>query len=291
MERVALVLVVLAVVGCGSTDNRSGNGAAEGDLHTVRSRDGTTIAAQVSGSGPVLVLVHGTTADHTRWAPVLRQLAEHFTVYAMDRRGRGDSGDADAYSIRQEFEDVAALVDSIGEPVVLLGHSYGALCSLEAALLTDNIDRLVLYEPPIPVAGRFEPPGEPEKLERLLKEGDKEGVVTTFFIDVVRTSPEDLKLLQSLPNWPSRVAAAHTLPRELRGAADYVFDGARWESMKVPTLLLLGGDSPTQFQAATKAVDLALPVSRVAVMPGQQHAAMNSGPEMFLDEVLKFLRE
>jgi pimeloyl-ACP methyl ester carboxylesterase len=69
MERVALVLVVLAVVGCGSTDNRSGNGAAEGDLHTVRSRDGTTIAAQVSGSGPVLVLVHGTTADHTRWAP------------------------------------------------------------------------------------------------------------------------------------------------------------------------------------------------------------------------------
>lgn len=100
-------------------------------MNRIISKDSTPIAYQQSGKGPPLVLVHGTTADHTRWAPVLQPLEEHFTLYALDRRGRGESGDADAehYSIEREFDDVAAVVDSIGEPAYLLGHSYGALCA------------------------------------------------------------------------------------------------------------------------------------------------------------------
>jgi pimeloyl-ACP methyl ester carboxylesterase len=96
------------------------------------------------------VLAHGTTADHTRWAPILPTLSKRFTIYACDRRGRGASGDGTSYALEREVEDLAAVVDGIGGPVDLLGHSYGALCSREAAALARNLRRLVLYEPPIP---------------------------------------------------------------------------------------------------------------------------------------------
>ena len=112
-----------------------------GERHggNVTSKDGTPLAYWRCGEGPPLVLVHGTAADHSRWGPVLPAFEERFTVYAVDRRGRGGSGDSDEYAVEREFEDVAAVVDSLGEPVNLLGHSYGALCALEAALLTRNV--------------------------------------------------------------------------------------------------------------------------------------------------------
>jgi pimeloyl-ACP methyl ester carboxylesterase len=64
-------------------------------MYKIQSKDGTLLACQRSGTGPPLILVHGGTADHTRWAPILPALEEHFTVYAMDRRGRGSSGDTE----------------------------------------------------------------------------------------------------------------------------------------------------------------------------------------------------
>jgi pimeloyl-ACP methyl ester carboxylesterase len=106
---------------------------------TVLSEDGTSIAVWQSGEGAPLVLVHGTTADHTRWAPVLPALEERFNVLAIDRRGRGRSGDADDYAIEREFENVAAVVEWAGDGVNLLGHSYGGVCAIEAALLTDRV--------------------------------------------------------------------------------------------------------------------------------------------------------
>jgi pimeloyl-ACP methyl ester carboxylesterase len=100
------------------------------------------------------VLVHGTAADHCRWTPVLPAFEQHFSVCAIDRRGRGGSGDpGDYYAIKREFEDISAVVNSVGEPTILLGHSYGALCALEAAPFTTNVRKLVFYEPGIEVAG------------------------------------------------------------------------------------------------------------------------------------------
>jgi pimeloyl-ACP methyl ester carboxylesterase len=258
-------------------------------MQTVRSKDGTTIAYAKSGQGKPLVLVHGTTADHTRWAPILPELEKHFTVYAVDRRGRGASGDAKDYAIDREFDDVAAVVDSIGEPVSLLGHSYGALCSLEAATRTDKVAKLVLYEPPIPTGVPIYPAGSIDRLQTLLDAGDRAGVVSTFFTQVVRMPQRELELQQSLPNWPARVAAAHTIPRELRADEAYRFDPQRVAGVHAPTLLLLGGDSPPFFHAAIDAVHAALPGSKVVVMPGQQHTAINTAPQLFLHEVLDFL--
>jgi pimeloyl-ACP methyl ester carboxylesterase len=260
-------------------------------METMTSTDGTMIAYQRSGTGPALVLVHGTTADHTRWAPVLPAFEQHFTVYAVDRRGRGGSGDAEPYSIEREFEDLVALVNSIEEPVFLLGHSYGALCSLEAARLTDYVRKLVLYEPPIPTGIEIYPSEVVTRIQAMLDAGDREGAVITFLQDIARVPAHEMEILRAAPNWPARIAAAHTVLREMRGSNEYVFEPARFTGLTTPTLLLLGGESPPFFKAAIEEVHAALPKSRVFVMAGQQHTAMNTAPELFMREVLQFLTE
>jgi len=117
---------------------------------SVVSADGTVIGFETLGDGPPMLLVHGGTATLSRWAPVQAQLAERYTVHMMDRRGRGISADeAQPYSIQREGEDVAAVLEAIGEDVYLLGHSYGALCAIEAALISGRIGRIMLYEPPM----------------------------------------------------------------------------------------------------------------------------------------------
>lgn len=257
---------------------------------TITSRDGTQIAYRRSGEGPPLVLVHGTAADHSRWSPVLSALEERFTVYAMDRRGRGGSGDSDGYVAGREFEDVAAVVDSIGEPANLLGHSYGAFCALEAALLTGNVRKLVLYDPGIEVAGEDIYPHEViERMESMLEAEDRDGVVETTMREVAGLPPETVEHLRTLPVWQARVDAAHTIPRELRAVKAYRFDPERFRHLRVPTLLLSGGDSPTAFKKAAEVVDRALPDSRIVVMPGQGHSAMDTGTDLFTAEVLHFL--
>jgi len=107
--------------------------------------------------------------------------------------------------------------------------------------------------------------------------------------EVAKVRPEDLKLLQSLPAWKARVAAAHTIPREERATRDYSFDAQRFSRLNTPTLLLIGGDSPPFLKAGNEALQRVLPDCRTVVMPGQQHAAMDTGTELFLTEVLRFL--
>jgi pimeloyl-ACP methyl ester carboxylesterase len=216
-------------------------------------------------------------------------LEARFTVHAVDRRGRGASGDAVTYAIEREFEDIAAVVDSVGQPVYLLGHSYGAVCSLEAARLSRNVRKLVLYEPPVPVGIPISPPGLIQRLQKLLDQGEREAVVTTFFRDVPRLPPQEIEILQSLPNWPARVAAAHTIPRELGIENTYRWQPERFGELHTPTLLLVGGDSPPFLKKASEAVQQALPSSQIVLMPGQQHTAMNTAPDLFLREVFAFL--
>jgi pimeloyl-ACP methyl ester carboxylesterase len=257
---------------------------------SVTSKDGTPITCWRSGQGPPLVLVHGTAADHNRWAPVLPAFEQRFTVFAVDRRGRGGSGDSEDYSVDREFEDVAAVADSLGEPPVLLGHSYGALCALEAAMLTRNIRKLVLYDPGIEVAGEEIYPREViDRLEALLEVGNRDEVVATTMRQVAGLPPETVEYMRSQPAWQARVDAAHTIPRELRAVKAYRLDPDRFADLGVPTLVLSGGDSPAALRKAGEAVDETLPDSRIVVMPGQGHAAMDTGTDLFTTEVLRFV--
>ena len=252
------------------------------------SGDGTQIAAWRGGDGPPLVLVHGAAADHSRWAPVLPALEQHFTVLAIDRRGRGESGDTDEYAIEREYEDVAAVVESAGEGVGLLGHSFGGMCAIESALLTDRVSKLVLYEPPMGFLAS--PPHVVDRLGALLEEGKRDELVAVFMREVAGLPPDQVELLRSLPAWEARLAAAHTIPREERASREYAFEPNRFRGLDVPTLFLEGGDSPAPFKAAGEAVQEALPNCRIVVLAGQRHAAMDTATELFTAEVSSFLK-
>ena len=257
-------------------------------METVVSSDGTRIAYWRSGSGTTLVLVHGTSANHTRWTSISPRFEEHFTVVALDRRGRGESGDGGEYAIAREFEDVAAVVNALEAPVILFGHSYGAMCALETALQTDRLAGLILYEPPYVVDESLYAPGQLDRLDALLATGDREGMVSAFFTEVVGVPPEQMTIVRASPAWPGRVAAAHTIVRECRAEEAYRLPLDRLRHLSIPVLLLLGGDSPPFFGKARHVLEEGLPNIRTVVMPGQQHMAMDTGPDLVVKAVLNF---
>ena len=100
----------------------------------TRSADGTSIGFVRLGSGPAVVFVHGSLSTGDDWLQVATAMTEQFTCFIMDRRGRGRSGDASDYSLDREYEDIKAVLDIVGPGTHLLGHSYGAICALGAAL-------------------------------------------------------------------------------------------------------------------------------------------------------------
>ena len=272
-------------------------GTAEATMTRVESRDGTEIAVWTSGHGPPLVLVHGAVADHTRWRPLLPHLEPHVTVHAMDRRGRGASGDAPGYAIEREFEDVAAVVDAVadasGSAADLYGHSFGGLCAFGGATLTAGIGRLVLYEgwPPADARARELPPGVGGRLDALLAEGNRDAVVETMFREVVLMPEAEITALRAQPAWPARVAAAPTIVRELRAIPQVPFDPGQAARIAVPTLLLTGSDSDDPFAADLATVAAALPDARIGVLDGQRHVADILAPELFARRLLAFLGE
>ncbi len=263
-------------------------------MGTVTSVDGTAITFERTGSGPPLVLVHGSGDVREFWdlSGVRSTLADHCTVYAMDRRGRGESGDAEEYELEREAEDVVAVVESIDDPVVLLGHSYGALAALEAALRTDKLRGLVLNEPPVPVGDHeLDIEEAVAEIQRLLKSGENEQALVLMLQEVAQLTPDELDAARSAPIWSEMVDAAHTLPRELRANAEYGFDPARFTDVRAPTLVLSGSESPPFFKDAVEAVADALPDSRLVTFDGHSHEPMNTAPDRFVDEILTFARE
>lgn len=260
-------------------------------METVTSADGTQIAYERTGSGPPLVLVHGASVDHTTWAETLPFLAEHFSVYAVDRRGRGESGDADDYSLEREAEDVVAVVDSIGEPVDLLGHSFGGHCSLDAALLTADLRRLVLYEPGVLDEATAEDERALAEIRDAIDAGDREEALVTFYREFAHLTEAEIEYVRSQPTWPRRVEAVHTVLREMEAGYADDFEPERFRETTTPTLLLVGEESSEVAHREAEALRDALPDSRIVVLEEQEHIAYRMAPERFAETVVGFLAE
>jgi pimeloyl-ACP methyl ester carboxylesterase len=263
----------------------------------VTSRDGTEIAYWTSGDGPPLLLVHGTSGARERFAPLLPYLEPHATVHVMDRRGRGGSGDAPIYDLAREFEDVAAVVDAIaaasGSAVDVYGHSFGGNVAFGAAPLTRNVRSLVLYEgwPPVTPEKVVFPPEVEERLDALVAAGDRDGAVEAFMRDMVKVPDEEIAAIRAQPSWAARVAAVHTVTREIRAFFRHTFDPAEAARIGVPVLVLTGSDTPEEMKDDPETVAAALPDARIAVLEGQEHLADVLAPELFAEHVLGFLRE
>jgi pimeloyl-ACP methyl ester carboxylesterase len=258
-------------------------------MQHVISADGTKIAYERTGNGPPLILVHGAASDHTRWTTLVEHISDRFTLYNLDRRGRGESGDADNYAMAREFEDIVALAHSIPGPVDVYGHSSGALYSLEAARMIQNLRRLMLYEPVFPEDEAFTPSAVIDELQRLVDANRREDAVVLFMRDVAKFPEHEIERYKSLPTWAARVAAAHTFPRELRGAEEYRFQPDRFSSLNVPTLLLVGTESPAMFKRSIELLKSTLPNNRVHELDGQGHAADALAPELVAEALIGFL--
>jgi pimeloyl-ACP methyl ester carboxylesterase len=260
--------------------------APAGPARIVRSKDGTPIATWRSGSGPPVVLVHGTTAAHWSFTLLAPILADRFAVYVLDRRGRGASGDANGYAIEREFEDVAAVVDSLDEPAALFGHSYGATVSLGAALVAEKISRLILYEPAPGFASVSS--GDIERIEELVTAVEREEALV-HALRAFGLTPAEFEQARAAPTWQARVATAHTVAREIRAEEAYAIDRERLRRLGAPTLLLLGEESPDWAREGTEQIHAALPDSRIAPLRSQGHAAIVTAPLLVAEEVTRFL--
>jgi pimeloyl-ACP methyl ester carboxylesterase len=264
--------------------------------------DDDQLGVAARNAAPTLVFVHGTTADHTTFRAVAPVLARRRRVVAIDRRGRGASGDAVAfagstpagYSIELEYDDLAAVAQSLatldGRPVDVLGHSYGGRVGLGAALSSPAIRRLVVYEGAPSAAGLpYRPPGVEDRVRQDLAGGDNDAALATFFREIVGMSEADLAAYRANPIWPIRAAAAGTTLRELEAEASPSASLEALASVAIPVLLVLGSASRPPFAAATDALAARLPDARVAVIEGAAHAAHHTHVPEFVAAVEAFL--
>lgn len=268
----------------------------------VPSRDGTAIAVFRSGVATAgtrpLLLVHGTTADHLTFRIVAPILGTRRSIHAIDRRGRGRSGDAPAaYSIEREFEDVAVVADALageaGEPVDVLGHSFGGRCALGASLLTASIRRIVCYEgaPPRDADphSAYEPAWLLSALAEDLSRGDLEGLLERFMRTVVGMDDTGMARFRADPVWPLRVTAAPTILREMGASNDPAAGLTALAQATVPILQVLGSESRPSFRLNTEALHARLADGRVSVIEDAAHAAHHTHPDAFVRVVEMFL--
>jgi pimeloyl-ACP methyl ester carboxylesterase len=256
-------------------------------MQRITTPDGTIVSYDKYGSGPPLVLVHGAFSDHkTNWEFVRPLFEKQFTNYAIARRGRGETDVTKGHSLEDESRDVVAVIESIGEPVFLLGHSYGAHTALAAAVkVPDRVRKLVLYEAAWPrVLGKE----ALARLEELAQRGDWEGFAVTFFHDRLFVPLEELNELRATELWPPIISDAEASLGDLRALSVYDFNAERFRDLRIPVLLQVGTESPRDLYV-TDALAAVLPDVRIEELRGQAHEGMTTAPEMYAEAVSRFL--
>lgn len=246
-------------------------------MNTVTSKDGTTIAFDRSGEGPPLVVVGGALSTRGAAETLAALLAPSFTVYAYDRRGRGDSGDTPPYAVEREVEDIQALVEEGGGSAFAFGHSSGGALALETAAATLGITKLALYEPPF-IVDASRPPLPDDSIERiteLASTGRRGDAVEYFMVTGVLVPPDAVAPMKDAPFWPALEAVAHTLPYDMKVMGDHMsgtpLPSDRWASVTIPTLVVDGGASPPWLGNAAQGLVDVLPDARRRTIEGQTH--------------------
>jgi pimeloyl-ACP methyl ester carboxylesterase len=247
-------------------------------MATAISKDGTRIGFDREGQGPPVLLVDGAlcSRDFGPMKALSALLAQHFTVYRYDRRGRGESGDTQPWSIDREVEDLAAIVREAGEPVFVYGISSGAVLSLEAASRGVPIRRLALYEAPFMVDDTRPPLGE-DYLPRLkaLVAANRRADAVRMFMKTVGVPAVGIFMMRLMPVWKKLTAVAHTLPYDIGIVGRYQqgrpLPASAWPGATMPALVMDGGKSPAWLRNAQSALARALPQATTRTLPGQTH--------------------
>jgi pimeloyl-ACP methyl ester carboxylesterase len=235
-------------------------------MGTVSSKDGTRIAFAQSGAGPAIILVLGAFNDRATGAPLAQSLEGHFTIFNYDRRGRGESDDTAPYAIEREIEDLDALIAQAGGSACVFGYSSGAILALRAAAHGLAISQLAVYDPP-PTgarAGQLAP-----QLTELIAAGRRGDAVELFQIEAVGIPAAIVAQMRHAPFRPGLEKIAHTLVYEstiLTALPDGLV-----ASVRVPTLVIDGEQSPVVMRQAAQSLAHAVPDGQYRTLTGQGH--------------------
>jgi len=248
-------------------------------LNTVTSKDGTVIAYDRAGSGPALILVGGALEQRampteTAQLAALPLMAQHFSVFHYDRRGRGNSTDTLPYALAREIEDIEALIAAAGGSAFVFGLSSGAALALEAAIALGNkVKKLAMYEAPYfsDAADQQNWREYRKKLDELLaakRKGDALGV----FMMLTGMPPEHLEGVKQHPMWPMWEAVAQTLAYDAAAVgADGSVPTGKASTLKIPALVMDGGASMPFMHTAAVALAKAMPQGKHRTLEGQTH--------------------
>ncbi len=260
-------------------------------MQHVTSKDGTIIAYEQSGQGPALVVVGGVLGDHHQQAGLTALLAEHFTVYNIDRRGHGESGFTAPYAVEREVEDLDALLTEAGGSAFVFGHSSGAALALETAVqLGEKVTKLAMYEAPYndereaKLAWR----AYIQHLTEALA-ADRRGDAVALFMQYVGMPAEQIKAMRQAPTWPQLEAIAPTLAYD--HTAILGKDGSvpieQAAHVLVPTLVMNGGGSYPFMYETARALSQAIPHAQLHTLEGQTH---DVAPEVLAPVLVEFFK-
>ncbi|HLJ32354.1 MAG TPA: alpha/beta hydrolase [Ktedonobacteraceae bacterium] len=263
-------------------------------MSKVLSKDGTDIVFDRSGQGPALIMVSGATATRAAAAGAAESSSPYFTVYAYDRRGRGDSGDTPPYAVEREVEDIDALITEAGGSAFVFGHSSGAVLALEAArMLPHRITKLAVYEPPF-IIDDSRPPIPADyvaTLNKLIAEGRRGDAAEYFMTRAVGMSAADVAFMRNSPMWETIEQVAHTIPYDGTIMGDTISGNPlsirKYASVSVPTLVMDGGNSPAFMHHSAEELAKIIPDAQHRRFPGQDHGI---SPEVLTSALVKFFK-
>ena len=241
-------------------------------MESVASKDGTEIAIERSGSGPPVVLVAGASCDRMVHADLAKCLAENFTVFNYDRRGRGDSGDTLPYAVEREIEDLAAVVDVAGDATVF-GNSSGAILALRSAAAGVPMTQLALWEPPFGIdeGASARHRAYVTELTDLLDSG-RNGDAMALFLRSVGAPEAAIEGMRQAPTWPASEAIAPTLAYDAAVMGNNTLPGEELSAVMVPTLVLDGSATGPWAADSANALESVLPKAIRRTLQGQNHA-------------------
>ncbi|MGK5531297.1 alpha/beta fold hydrolase [Streptomyces sp. URMC 129] len=262
---------------------------SSGSLVSFESFDGTVIRCRRIGSGPPVVMVHGSGGGLHSWRPVAERLADRFELWLPVRRGYAPSGPGRSPKrFADEVGDVGALIDGIGRPVYLVGMSYGATVALHAAAAGLPVRSLVLWEPPLYAAGEELAPVLAE-FQELTASADRRRADRLLAEKVARVPGALLDLMDAGEPADDEAADAPGWCRDLESMAADTVDAERWSAVTLPTLLMRGADTWQPMPATLDRLAATLPDVTLTTFPGQTHFAPSVVPEAVAAEIARFL--
>ncbi|MEU6283656.1 alpha/beta hydrolase [Streptomyces sp. NPDC047028] len=237
------------------------------------SRDGTSLAYEMRGRGPTVILVSGAMSTGATMAPLAERLADRCTAVVYDRRGRGESGDTTPYEVAREVEDLAALVEAVGGEAALFGVSSGGALVLHAAASGLPVRRAAVYEVPFAdtlAGGAEQQAAYTENLDRALADG-RRGDAVELFLRLTGLGEQMIQGARQSPMWAGMEAVAPSLAYDNAVMGDGLLPRDLLAAIPVPVLAVAGGASPEWMRTAGRAVAETVPQGTYRVLEGQTH--------------------